>query len=86
VNICPKNVIKIVPKASAAIVHCSSKNKGAVVRQICDVGCIGCGICVKACPKNCITMEDNLATIDRTLCTSCGVCAAKCPRKIISIE
>ena len=32
-------------------IPCSSKDKGVVVRQVCDNGCIGCGLCAKACPR-----------------------------------
>lgn len=41
--------------------------------------CTGCGSCINACPKEAITVRDNLATIDQNLCTDCGNCAAVCP-------
>ena len=82
-KICPKNVIELVPKRTAAFVNCNSQNKGPIVRQICEVGCIGCGICVKNCPEKVITLENNLAKISRKGCINCGVCIAKCPRNII---
>ncbi|MCL2740086.1 MAG: RnfABCDGE type electron transport complex subunit B [Oscillospiraceae bacterium] len=86
VKICPKNVIELVPKRTAAFVSCNSKNKGPIVRQICEVGCIACGICVKACPENVITLENNLAKIHRDGCTNCGACIEKCPMNTIVMD
>ena len=34
----------------------------------CEVGCIGCRKCVKECPKEAITVVDNVAHIDPEKC------------------
>jgi len=47
------------------------------------VGCIGCGLCVKACTEEAIAVENFLAKIDYSKCTGCGACVAKCPQKSI---
>lgn len=44
--------------------------------------CKGCGVCVKNCPFEAITMEEKLAVIGPS-CTGCGVCVEKCPFKAI---
>ena len=46
--------------------------------QVLEESCVGCGICVKACPYGAIRMENKLAVIDHDACTLCGVCAEVC--------
>lgn len=40
--------------------------------------CTGCGICIKWCPQNTITMEDGRAYIHKENCIGCGECLAVC--------
>lgn len=83
VAICPNHVIDMIPYESAYMVQCNSNDKGKEVMQLCQTGCIGCGICVKQCEYGAITMENNLAKIDGSKCQGCGKCAEKCPKKVI---
>lgn len=83
VAVCPKSIIKLVPAKNTYIVKCRSCDRGADMRALCKVGCIGCKMCVKACPCGAISVTDNLAEIDYSLCINCGKCAEVCPRKII---
>lgn len=41
--------------------------------------CILCGVCVKACRTNAITMEDNEIKVDYSKCNYCGRCVKSCP-------
>ncbi len=84
-KICPKQIIDLIPKKRTAIVKCSSKDKGVVVKNYCDAGCIGCKICEKKCPKQAISVVNNLAVIDYSLCVGCGICAKECPKGVITI-
>jgi len=84
VEACPNKLIELVPYDAKVRVQCNSNDKGKAVREACDAGCIGCGICAKACGAAVVT--NNLAKIDYEKCVSCGKCAEKCPRKIIRID
>ena len=83
VSACPKHIIQLVPFDAKHWVGCASIDKGAVTRSYCDVGCIGCKLCEKACHTGAIKVENNLASIDYSLCDGCDACVEKCPRKII---
>ena len=80
---CPKHLIELVPYSAKHIVQCSSKDVGKNVMKACSVGCIGCHLCEKNCPKDAVHVIDNVAYIDQKKCVGCGICAQKCPKKII---
>lgn len=81
-TVCPKNVIEMSPVGSLVQISCNSKDKGASVRKLCTVGCLGCGICVRNCSHEAIKIENNLAVIDTHICIEkCdeAKCLSKCP-------
>jgi electron transport complex protein RnfB len=43
-------------------VACSSRESGKATRSMCQVGCIGCGLCAKQ--TDMFSVEDNLARLD----------------------
>ncbi len=85
ISACPKKLIEMVPKDKKYSVVCKSKDKGAVTKNNCDVGCIGCTRCVKACKYEAISMDGPLAKIDYSKCTNCGECTIVCPTMAIRV-
>ena len=80
---CPKGIIKLIPYNSRHWVGCMSVEKGAVTRKQCDVGCISCKLCEKACEYGAIHVNGFVASIDYDKCVGCDKCVDKGPRHII---
>ena len=82
-NTCPRQVIELVNAKTVQHVRCKSRDKGKLVREVCERGCIACTLCVKNCPETAIRIEKNVAIIDAYICNNCGTCVEVCPRKTI---
>jgi ferredoxin len=51
-----------------------------------EENCTGCGLCVKYCPVQAITLNDNKkAEIDKGFCIGCGQCYHHCPNDVIEL-
>ena len=48
--------------------------------------CMRCGFCVKSCPIEIITMQNDTLSIDRPRCTACGECAGSCPTTALILK
>ena len=84
---CPQALFKAVPKdQKGAMTLCSNKNPvRQMVAKTCKIACIKCGLCVKNCPQNCISLDTHIPVVDFSKCDSCGVCVEKCPTKVLKI-
>ncbi|MDO5518991.1 MAG: RnfABCDGE type electron transport complex subunit B [bacterium] len=80
---CPKQLIELTAYDAEYLVRCKSEDKGKAVKDNCSAGCIGCGMCQRACEFDAVHVTNNLAYIDQDKCQKCGACAAKCPTKVI---
>ena len=86
---CPRGLIDLRRTEDRIAVLCSNRDKGfdpatkTGARTVCDVSCIGCGLCVKKCPADAIHVVEFRAVIDYERCLSCGACGDVCPRHAI---
>ncbi len=88
VKACPNSLIKMTPFETDSLVTvlCSSKENGKTTRQMCKVGCIGCGLCKRQ--SDMFEISDNLATINYdkyAVDEKVETAIAKCPTKVIKI-
>jgi len=45
--------------------------------------CVGCGLCMKGCPVQAISMVDSRACINDEECIRCGRCHDVCPQEAV---
>ena len=48
--------------------------------------CIGCRLCVNACPNRAISLDENGQNRDMSLCTGCQSCADVCPTLSVEVK
>ncbi len=53
--------------------------KGGISVKWIEEDCIKCGVCVKACRKGAITMNNGRIEVDYSKCNFCGRCTKACP-------
>ena len=79
---CPRDIIEMRPRNKKDLkifVGCLNEDKGGIAKKACSVACIGCSKCYDICPKEAITIVNNLAYIDPAYCTLCRKCVDVCP-------
>ena len=54
--------------------------------RILEVKCVGCGLCIEACPFAALALEDDLARVDLPKCNLCGACVDACEYGAIELE
>lgn len=53
--------------------------KGGMTVTYQEDACISCGVCVKACRSDALTMVDGKIVLDSQKCNNCGRCVKSCP-------
>lgn len=48
--------------------------------------CIGCALCIQACPNKIISMKKNRIVFDYSRCIACFCCAEACPNAAIKVK
>ena len=85
---CPKNLFDFYPRDRRIELSCVAREKQAVVRATCMVGCTLCRKCVAKCPAQAITWDGNTIVIDHDKCKGFGpgcaeICVDVCPSTIL---
>ena len=88
----PKHIQESITQANGAAGRASrflsSKDiiASGLVAEVNSELCAGCKVCIKLCPYNAISKnEEDKVVINRLLCKGCGVCGASCPENAITI-
>ncbi len=49
--------------------------------------CVGCGCCIKVCPRGAIHVPKGIcAIVEEEVCIGCGLCAKTCPASVITVQ
>ena len=84
IKVCPNHVIRFIPYRANYAVACNNKDRGSEVNKVCQVGCIGCTICVSKFPNSGCRMDEFLSVVDYSKDTSqIQEASLACPKKII---
>lgn len=86
IEVCPKNIIEMVPFEQETFVDCMNTEIGGHVKKNCSNACISCKLCEKACNFDAIKVENNIARIDYDKCVDCMECSIKCPTGAITAD
>jgi electron transport complex protein RnfB len=80
---CPRKIIYLVPAKANIVYRCSYESlKNIPGRERCDMGCLHCKKCFKACESGAIIWDEekSVPNFDFSKCIMCGKCIEACPR------
>ncbi len=84
-----ESVAQALGVASRASIPMAKKRvrTAAIMSQVDQTRCSGCGTCIDVCPYNALRKNDKgLAETIAAVCKGCGVCGATCPEKAITMH
>jgi heterodisulfide reductase subunit A2 len=84
-----ESVAQALGAASRASIPMAKKRvrTAAIMSQVDQTKCSGCGTCIEVCPYNALRKNDKgLAETIAAVCKGCGVCGATCPEKAITMH
>lgn len=58
----------------------------AYLAKVEEESCVGCEMCIEACPMDALAMAGDVAVVDNERCIGCGVCTVACETDAISLE
>ena len=88
VPVCPKELFTLYPRTHRIELSCVAREKQAVVRATCMVGCTLCRKCVSKCPAGAIEWNGRTILIDHEKCLAYGpscneACVDLCPSNVL---
>jgi electron transport complex protein RnfB len=91
INLCPpggmEGVQKLADLLGREVKELEAEEKPKQVALIDENTCIGCTLCIQACPVDAIVgAAKQMHTIVASLCTGCELCLPPCPVECISME
>jgi len=88
VRTCPRGIMALIPHAQEVYLGCVNKDRGRGVKDLCQVGCIACRLCVRRNPKEDegISMGENLPIVNYENLTSWAEANEVCPQKCFIIR
>ncbi|MDW7675784.1 MAG: 4Fe-4S binding protein [Bacillota bacterium] len=80
-------------KFKAAVAGCPNSCSEPQIKDFSIIGqrrptvstntCSGCGLCIKACRENGLTLDNKTISINYESCLNCGLCIDACPREVL---
>ncbi len=91
INLCPpggmEGVQKLADLLGREVKPLEAEEKPKQIALIDENTCIGCTLCIQACPVDAIVgAAKQLHTVVSSLCTGCELCLPPCPVECISME
>ena len=94
INQCPpggaEGIARLAAITGRAVIALNPANGSQGPRKLAlidEAWCIGCTLCIKACPVDCIVgAPKRMHTVIESLCTGCELCIPVCPVDCIALE